>query len=214
MNPVFFLDIGHRSKGSNPPDPGAQHQGRSEVTLATAYVERLATRLRARGYGVEIVPDGPYYSRHAWAIERARTVYAGRRGLYLQCHLNAGGGRYSLVRPDHRSKWGAQAARLLATSLDLGLPEVEGSRSDELYPSAAAAEAAGRSITNSGLRSWWTRGWECIDGIYASSTLAGCIIEPGFIDGPTHGPLWTPEGLDRLAAALETGCAQWAAASR
>lgn len=210
MKAVFFLDIGHRDKGGPIPDPGASSGAFKEVPLATAYATHAAEVLRAAGHAVEMVPEGPYSSRHAWAIRRAAEAYPGMRGLYLQCHLNAGKGRYALVRPDYRSKWGAQAARLLTTALDLGLAEVVGSRSDELYPSAKAAAAAGRSTSNKGLVSWWTRGWECLDGIYEAPTLCGAIVEAGFIDAPEHAALWQPDGLKRVGAALAAGCLQWA----
>lgn len=207
---VFFLDVGHRHKGEKL-DPGAQHKGLSEIVLAGAYVQQAKLRLESLGYAVELVPEGHYYERHAWALKVARERYAGVRGLYLQCHINAHpNGTYALVRPDYRSKWGASAARTLATAIDAALPEVLSSRNDELYPDFVTANKNGRSTPNTSMRSWWTRGWECIDGIYASDTLCGAIIEPGFIDNAAHAALWTPEGLIRVGDALAQGCAQWA----
>ena len=82
---------------------------------------------------------GPYSRRH-----QAVTTQAGAaRGIYLQCHLNAGRGTYALIRPDARSQQGARAAALVAAALDAPLAEVTSHRSDPLYPSNAAAQAAG-----------------------------------------------------------------------
>ena len=61
---------------------------------------------------------------------------------------------------------------------------------------------AGRDVSGIGKRSWWTRGHNCISGIWSIPAVYGLIIEVGFIDQAAHAPLWTDEGIERCAAAL------------
>jgi N-acetylmuramoyl-L-alanine amidase len=208
MTPIIiFIDIGHGDKGAGEPhDPGATFDGRVERTQAEDYARRLGEMLAAEpGVRVVTLGTGSYDSRHRAVIAQAGAA----RGIYLQCHLNAGRGTYALIRPDARSQQGARAAALVAAALDAALPEVTSHRSDPLYPSNAAAQAAGRKTD--GVGSWWTRGFNCIDGVWSAPRVCGLVVEPGFIDAPGHVSLWTPEGRQRVAEAIAAGLLQWRA---
>ena len=196
---LVILDRGHGQKGRGAPfDPGTTFTAPSiagggvlrEVDLTSTYIGHAEVRLRQLGHRVELLDSGTYDARHAKAIELAANA---SEALYVQCHVNAGGGKYGVVEHDARSSWGRAAAACLADALD-ELPEVPTARVWELH--------AGE------------RGWVCIDDIYASPTMCGVVYEPGFIDSAAHSALWTPAGLERVGRALAEGVeryATWAA---
>lgn len=196
---VVILDRQHAGKRASPNDAGAAfdfdgdgvkgEQGEREIDLTLLYGEFLATELAA--VGVEVVRygwpgfTGDYHERHAAAVKLAKGR-PGDRFLYCALHVNAGGGLYALVEYDERSTKGKAAAEKVAAALDAKLPEV------------SAGKVNGLKATE--------RGFACIDGIYAGpSNLSAILLEPGFIDAAAHRPLWTPDGLHRLAAALCDG---------
>lgn len=183
------LDRGHGQKAKGAPfDPGACAGGLREVDLAAEYIRVAAGEIRATGHEVLLLDAGTYDDRHAralaWAAEAPR-----ENALYVQCHVNAGGGKYGVVEHDVRSAWGRTAAACLADALD-ELPET---RTVRIWPIDRA-----------------DRGWICIDDIYASPTMAGLIYEPGFIDSTVHAALWTPWGLERIGYALAEGIRRYA----
>ena len=184
MKLLVVLDRGHGQKAAAARfDPGVTLAGVREVELAEAYMHTALGELVARGHLVHWLESGTYDERHAEAIAYA----AGRpdlEALYVQCHVNAGGGKYGLVEHDHRSRWGRTAAAAIADALD-ELPEVPKAHVWDLDPSE--------------------RGWACIDDIYASPTMAGVLFEPFFIDSTAHFPLRQPEGLARVGVALAEG---------
>lgn len=178
------LDRGHGDKGGGRAfDPGVVSGGLREVDLAAEYIRIAAEYLRQDGHEVLLLDTGDYDSRHRraidWAAESAR-----QSALYVQCHVNAGGGVYGLVEHDARSAWGRTAAACLADALD-ELPET---RMVRVWPISSAA-----------------RGWSCIDDIYDSPTMAGLIFEPGFIDSAGHQALWTAAGIARVGRTLAEG---------
>lgn len=197
MLDFYAIDAGHGDKGDRY-DPGATRGDLVEALIVRRLVPVLVRKLRGKGADIYTPPEGPYSSRHA-AVKAA----AGKlRGVYLQIHLNAGGGRYALVRPDGRSTAGRAVAAGIAATLDAALPELVGSRGDPVYSDSGAAARDGRDVGTEALRSWWTRGHNCISGIWTVPGVYGLIVEVGFIDQPAHDPLWTDAGVERIAAAL------------
>lgn len=197
MLEFYALDPGHGDKGDRY-DPGATRGDLVEALIVRRLVPVLAAKLKAAGANVYTPPEGAYSSRHK-AVQAA----AGRlRGVYLQLHLNAGGGRYALVRPDGRSSAGRAVSSKLAAELDAAIPELVGSRGDPVYPDSGAAARDGRDVSTEALRSWWTRGHNCIAGIWPIPGVYGLIVECGFVDQPAHDPLWTDAGIERIADAL------------
>lgn len=196
MLAFYAVDCGHGNKGHY--DPGAVHGDYVEALVVRRIAPLLIAKLRAAGANVYAAPEGAYSARHA-AVKAA----AGKlRGCYVQLHLNAGGGRYALVRPDGRSRAGMAVSAGIAAHLDARLPEISGSRGDPVYATSEAAAAAGRDVSTPELRGWWTRGHNCISGIWSVPATFGLIVEFGFIDQPAHSALWTDEGIERCAAAL------------
>jgi N-acetylmuramoyl-L-alanine amidase len=197
MLDFYAVDVGHGDKGDRY-DPGAVSGDLVEAVIVRRIAPLLIARLRAGGANVYAPPEGPYSSRHA-AVKRAAGTL---RGCYVQLHLNAGGGRYAIIRPDGRSRAGIAVSAGIAAHLDARLPEISGSRGDPVYSSVEEAAMAGRDVSGIGKRSWWTRGHNCISGIWSIPAVYGLIIEVGFIDQAAHAPLWTDEGIERCAAAL------------
>lgn len=181
-----ILDRQHRGRASKPKDAGAAFGGLVEADLVERYIAVAAAELRRLGHRVELLVDGEYGDRHRRANELARS--SAERSAYVACHVNAGGGRYALVEHDARSKGGKAAAVVVADELTrLLAPEVNGGK---VVPLDAG-----------------TRGFSCIDGIYAGpGQLCAVLFEPGFIDTPSHAALWTTAGLSRVGLALAAGC--------
>lgn len=215
----LILSIDHTGRPSRPGDMGAAYDldgdgvkgenGEREVDLVLAYVAVARKYAESKGIRTVVLDDGEYGARHITAIAKARE-FPTIRWAYLACHVNAGGGTYGLIRPDHRSHGGAALA--LSLALNLRAPEIDRVRTDPLYPGANTAKMAGRDVSTPDKVGWWTRGWSCIDGIYAGpANLAGVLVEPFFLDSPEHRPLTTPEGLTRIGRLLVDGVAAWGA---
>lgn len=189
MKLVVVLDRGHGQKARGARfDPGATAGQVREVDLAQAYMEMALAELVTRGHLVHWLETGTYDERHREAI-RFAAAHPDRDGLYVQCHVNAGGGKYGLVEHDHRSRWGRTAAACLADALD-ELPETPRVHVWDLDPSE--------------------RGWVCIDDIYTSPTMTAALYEPFFIDSAAHAKLRTTEGLARVGLALAEGVHRYA----
>ncbi len=185
-----ILDRGHGQKAEGAAfDPGVTHGRLREVDLSAAYIDEARARLVAAGHTVDLLDRGTYDARHAEAIALAAKAPT-EQALYVQCHVNAGGGRYGMVEYDARSAKGRRAALSLADALD-DLPEVSRTRVLALHPSE--------------------RGWSCIDDIHASPSLCAALYEPFFIDASSHAALRTPEGLRRIGAALAEGVQRFVA---
>lgn len=187
-----ILDRGHGQKAEGASfDPGVTHQTVKEVDLTAAYIQHAVRALQPLGHEVYVIDSGTYDARHARAIALAAEAPA-VASIYVQCHINGGGGAYGAVEYDARSAQGRVAADFLAEALK-GLPEIPRVKVIPLH----AAD----------------RGWVCIDDIYASKTMCGALFEPFFIDSTAHAPLQTPAGLARVGQALANGIEQYAKAS-
>lgn len=211
----LIFDIQHAGRPDKPGDMGASfdldgdgvrgEEGEREVDLVRLYVGEALTHARALGHTVTVLETGTYGQRHATAIRIAQTTPS-VRCVYLACHTNAGGGSYGLLRPDHRSIAGARLAERAASVVAAQLPELTKVRVEPLYPDATTAAKAGRDVADAGKVGWWTRGWNCIDGIYAGpSNLCGVLVEPFFIDNAVHRALTTRIGCSRVGHALVEG---------
>lgn len=214
---LLIFDIQHTGRPSKPGDMGAAYDldgdgvtgedGEREVDLVRQYVAEAGSYALSLGCQVLHIDAGEYSDRHRFAIAKARANPT-KRAAYLACHMNAGGGRYALVRPDARSSSGKLLATAVSRSLSL-LPGIQFSRRDPLYGSAALAAKAGHPASEA---AWWTRGYSCIDGIYSGpANLSAVLVEPAFIDSKEHRPLLTPAGLRSIGRALVDGAVAWSA---
>lgn len=197
MPPVVILERGHHGKRHD--ERGATSGDLVEEVLVREYMRRAEDDLRAAGARVIVQSSGTssgYSDR--WA--RARTH---RADVYVQCHVNAGGGSYGLAGHDYRSKTGPELARLVAGELE-GLEELERVLALPTYPKGHP-EAARRWPADP---DWTERMWNVIQGVYAG-TPVGLVYEPGFIDTRAHASLWREEGLERVGAALARGVARF-----
>lgn len=198
---VLYIDCGHGWKGAGQGyDPGALHPLHSkrtpgehhltEAVQVRGYAACIEAEARAAGLQVERVPDlGRYADRHAWVAHHLQD-HGVTSAVYVQAHGNAsaGLGTYGLVEHDARSVRGATVAEALAEAL---IVELGG-----ILPGYSARTALLRP---------GDRGHTCIAGIYALRGVCGLILEPGFIDSPSHDRLWTPEGWTRIARAVVRG---------
>jgi N-acetylmuramoyl-L-alanine amidase len=71
-------------------DRGAASGGYNETDLALKYASIAFMDLTSKGYETFLITSGTYDERHKW-------INKYHIHLYLACHINAGGGRYSLV---------------------------------------------------------------------------------------------------------------------
>lgn len=188
---IVILDRGHGQKAVGTPfDSGVVHHGVKEIDLSAAYIKHAAEALRSAGHGVHLLDTGSYDARHAQAVAIA-AEHPESAALYVQCHVNSGGGAYGTMEHDGRSARGSVAAKALAEALQ-GLPEVNKVKVQALRPGI--------------------RGWVCIDGIYASKTMCAVLYEPFFIDSASHEALQKPEGLLRVGVALAAGVGRYSQA--
>lgn len=194
---LCILDRQHGATGRRTFAPGAAYDldgdgvtgenGEREVDLVDAYFGHARAALERLGHEVLVLDTGDYGARHEQAIAAAQDA---ARAVYVAGHVNAGGGRYALVRHDHRSDAGARLGRMVLRHL-AAVPELGDGR---LWPLAPQ-----------------DRGWSCVDGIYAGPAwLCGILLEPYFIDSKAHRRLSTAAGLLELGTALAAACDEWA----
>ena len=185
---ILAITIGHAGRASRPQDRGAVCEGVEEVSVVRTYTDLLDRELRKRGHTVYLLSDGSYSEQ--WA--RADAYKA---DIYLNCHVNAGGGDRGEFFYDHRSTKGKALAEAIANRVArLGWncyakackPDDDGEPRDEDY-----SEAFG-----------------CIAGVKA---VALCV-EPYFLDGPRRGQFLSH--LKELAEALANGVGDFDIKSR
>lgn len=195
---MIFIDTGHGWKGSGQRyDPGTimpvsapgesstePEPHRTEAVIVRHMGAALSSVLHQEGRPHMMVPDlGRYADRHRWVGERVALLGAGPH-LYVQLHVNAGAGSYALVEYDQRSGRGAEAAGIVAERLAL----LDGVTDGQV-----------RSLSEG------ERGHTCISGIWPIRGVCAILIEPGFIDQPSHRHLWQPAGISAVAERLAQG---------
>ncbi len=185
---IVAATIGHAGRPSRLADRGAVFEGVEETSAVRRYTDALDQELRRLGHGCVLLSDGEY--RDQWA--RADGLGA---GVYLNCHVNAGGGDRGLVLHDHRSARGRALAEGVAGELGRALGwrcEARACRPDSngVPRDADFSEAFG---TIAGVRA-----------------VALCL-EPYFLDGPRRGEFLAR--LDEVGAAVARGIDGWARAA-
>ncbi len=151
----IVLDVQHIGQPQKPMDRGACYKEFREADLTLKYAALAFQQLTGLGYETFLVTSGTYQERHEW-INRHDIE------LYLACHLNAGGGRYSLVEYCYNAR---QPTREIAKIM-----------ADSFKSSLGTSEGKVIEIPKGG------RGEICIENTRPSAL----ILEPMFIDNDTH----------------------------
>jgi N-acetylmuramoyl-L-alanine amidase len=195
--PLVVLDRGHAGKPANLEDRGAsaEHEGVRyvEALLTPLYLLAMEEVLLGAGCRVLPVSSGSYAERQALAC-------AVRADLYLQGHLDAGGGRHASLCYDRRSGAGRRLAQVVAERLQAACPELDGAHAQPCWDDRADKPPPERP--------WRWRAWSCIEGVY-QGTPAGLVLEPAFVDQPAHLALLQPAGLVRVGRALAEGVVRY-----
>jgi len=121
---IVILDRQHYGKpGKNDLGAGADLDGdgkvqddEREANLTLVYIEAAKQMLEADGHTVHILDSGWYSSRHEQAAGIA-LANPDDKCAYIACHLNAGGGDYSVALYDHRSTGGHKLALSIAAAM-------------------------------------------------------------------------------------------------
>lgn len=158
---LVALDIQHAGKPGRWRDRGVARDGVEEVDLTRRYVAAADRELRRLGHDVVVLSDGRYSDR--W--KRADDYGA---GVYVACHVDAGGGDRGTVFYDYRSTRGAELAEKVAGELGARFPWPMKAR-------ACRADDDGEPRDED-----YTEPWNTIRGVGA---VALCL-EPYFLDGP------------------------------
>ena len=181
---ILTATIGHAGRPSRWADRGAAFEGREEVSAVRRYLDTFDREARALGHTVVLLSDGEYSAQ--WA--RADLYKA---GVYLNCHVNAGGGDRGELFYDYRSTRGQALAESVAAELG------------KLVPWGCRARAC-RPDTNGIPRdSDYSEAFGCISGVKA---VALCV-EPYFIDGPRRA--WFLSNLPLIGQGLALGIHAW-----
>ena len=182
---ILAATIGHAGRPSRWADRGVASDETEEVSVVRRYLDAFDREARALGHTVVLLSDGEYSAQ--WA--RADRYNA---GVYLNCHVNAGGGDRGELFYDHRSSRGRALAEAVASALGVVVP----------WPCRARAC---RPDTNGVPRDGdYSEAFACISGVRA---VALCV-EPYFLDGPQRA--WFLDHLDVVGAALARGVDVWA----
>lgn len=176
------LDIGHKYKISNPDDRGAKRGDLVEADIAETYVHlarRYLNGSRIEGAMLSVfIPSpsgsilvGEYSDRHKWANNSLVD-------LYVQAHVNAGGGSYAWLGHN-----GLGPSREIAKVLGNGLVS---EFSPEINKYTLVHLSSGE------------RGWTCIKGV----SCPAIIYEPCFLDNPIHARGLRADWIERIAKTL------------
>jgi len=170
---------------------GVLEDWEQEARLTYRYIQYAAEYLIGKGHSVLIIDSGRYPTRHGQANARARLE--DDRVAYVACHLNAGGGDYSLVLYDERSRGGETLARAI-----------------QKHTETIVADYNKRKIRSCTTEAW-KNGYYTIKGIYhGPNNLSGVCYEPLFMDNVEHQKLLqTEEGIKAIGIALADGCLAW-----
>ena len=196
---VIILDRQHYGKpGQNDLGAGADLDGdgvveldEREANLTPIYISAAKELAESEGHTVYVLDAGWYSARHEQAIQIAKS-HPDDMCAYIACHLNAGGGAYSLALHDYRSHGGKKLAKAVATEMSAQLTEI-----DRHLVRAASPED-------------WTNGYNTIKGIYAGpGNLSGVCFEPLFMDNVEHQKYLDHDGLALLGYILANACIAW-----
>lgn len=187
---IVILDYQHYGKpGKN--DRGAFANGKYETELTWAYIEAAKQLAEAEGHEVVVLKDGWYSARHKRAAAIAE-ANPDQKCAYVACHVNAGGGDYSVCLHDYRSKGGKRLADSIRDTMTDSLGSVR------------------RHLTKAATETNWTNGFNTIKGVFAGpGNLSGVCFEPVFIDTDEHQPFLTQDGLTLIGQTLAVGCIEW-----
>jgi len=198
---IVILDRQHYGKpGKNDLGAGADLDGdgkvqddEREANLTLVYIEAAKQMLEADGHTVHILDSGWYSSRHEQAAGIA-LANPDDKCAYIACHLNAGGGDYSVALYDHRSTGGHKLALSIAAAM------------------ASDITAVGRHLVKASSPDEWRNAYNTIKGVYSGpSNLSGVCFEPVFMDTEEHQKYLTHDGLTLIGQVLAEGCAAWGA---
>ena len=192
--PIVILNRGHGQKepGSRFA-PGATHDHLREGDLVARYFDAVQRLLVGSGVVVHRINTGSYPNRDNRVAQIAR-VNSGVPVIHVLGHVNSAirPGSQGIVFADSRSQQGPIVARAIAAQLR-SLPEltrvleIGTERNDQ-----------------------WRRVRYVLDPTYrAPANCYGVLLEPGFINSPSHAPLWTAAGLERLGTAIGEGIHQY-----
>lgn len=181
---ILAATIGHAGRPSRWSDRGAAFEATEEVSVVRRYLDAFDREARALGHTVVLLSDGEYSAQ--WARADA---YQAR--VYLNCHVNAGGGDRGELFYDYRSIRGRALAEVVAAELG------------QAVPWACRARAC-RPDTNGISRDGdYSEAFSCISGVKA---VALCV-EPYFLDGPRRA--WFLDHLDLIGQGLARGVDAW-----
>jgi len=151
---TVFLDVGHIGKVSKPDDLGASSGGLVEANVYMGIVKEIKRRVTAAGYNCVVFPlDFP--GKRADYPERNRM--ASKANVYIQLHLNSGGGSYAVF--EYITSCGSIAARKAA----------------DAWKRATGVDSRVKPLGAG------DRGYICI-----ANHKCGVIFEPYFIDNSMH----------------------------
>lgn len=172
---------------------GQRDSWEHEAALTPFYAAAASQLLAAAGVPVAFLPwsFSTYEDRAKQVIElQAR---ANERIAVIQCHLNAGAGDYALTlyhntRPSDRA-----LAQLIADNFGK-LPEI----------------AAGKCFAAQPSPHWTHRARYCLEGYEgAPDEITAVLVEPWFLDTPSHQSLAGGDGPQRVGSAIASAILAW-----
>lgn len=208
MTPTIYLHIQHRpwsgdfGASADLDGDGAIEEGERERDMVSGYVAHAARRIVQDGAQVMVIDPwtDPVWPRSYSGVHAALRPMT---GIYVACHVNAGGGDYGMVQHDHRSRLGEATARVVAHHL-AGLPELAEAKVRAVHDDRHH-QMGSEWRDETGRRSWLYRGYGCIMGIYPHAGIHAVLVEPFFLDRPAHQVLASGDGLRRVGEALGAG---------
>jgi len=187
---MIYIDVQHTGQAKRPKSMGASIGDKMEEQEAywtSLYAFFCEMRLRELGHNVIRISDGSYKTRHD-RVNWYEDNYPQERSVYLACHINASGGRTSIMFYDQRSTKGKQLAQCMADSMS------------ELT-----------QISSSKIRPCHTEDWTK-NAFYTIKNVGKPVaicVEPFFIDNPTHQELLTYDNIKRVGELLADGIDKW-----
>lgn len=196
-----LFDIQHAGNPHQPNSRGAsgdidgdgQHDlWEREAELTPFYAGAAQVELAHEGIFSAMLPWGlQSYEARADAARRLVTYISPAQVLVCLCHLNAADGThdYSAVFWSDRDQQGAAEA----LGHELGqLPQVAKGVARQARPEPHWTHRAHHQLA-----------------FYATQGVPAVLLEPWFVDNPTHAPLASPEGAQSVGRAIARGIKAW-----